>query len=60
MNISESLSEIKNYIDGKFERNEQKSLTVINPQNGKTISSLPLSTYTDVNKAVQAAKRVFD
>lgn len=59
MNISESLSEIKNYIDGKFERNGQKSLTIVNPQNGNAISSLPLSTYNDVDKAVQAAKKAF-
>ena len=59
MNISESLSEVKNFIDGKFEKNRQKSLTIINPQNGNTISSIPLSTYTDVDRAVQAAKKAF-
>lgn len=59
MNLTTTLSEVKNYINGKFERNGQKSMDVISPIDGSKISTLPLSTYNDVDKAVQAAKNAF-
>ena len=59
MNLTAQLSEVKNYIDGKFERNGQSSMDVISPIDGSVISTLPLSTYDDVDKAVQAAKSAF-
>jgi malonate-semialdehyde dehydrogenase (acetylating)/methylmalonate-semialdehyde dehydrogenase len=64
MQISESFSKVKNYINGEFiprtiGRNELESLDVINPQNGAVISSLPLSTYDDVDKAVKAATKAY-
>ena len=59
MNLTAQLSKVKNYIDGKFERNGQSSMDVISPIDGSIISTLPLSTYDDVDKAVQAAKRAF-
>jgi len=59
MNLTAELSEVKNYIDGKFERNGQNSMDVISPLDGSVISSLPLSTTQDVDAAVQAAKRAF-
>jgi malonate-semialdehyde dehydrogenase (acetylating)/methylmalonate-semialdehyde dehydrogenase len=57
MHVSETLSEVKNYIDGKFERNGQKSMDVVSPSDGSKISSIPLSTTQDVDAAVQAAKK---
>ncbi len=59
MNLTAELSEVKNYIDGKFERNGQNSMEVISPLDGSVISTLPLSTIHDVDAAVQAAKRAF-
>ena len=59
MNVSETLSEVKNYIDGKFERNGQNSMDVISPLDGSKISSIPLSTDQDVDNAVKAAKKAF-
>lgn len=59
MNLTAELSEVKNYINGKFERNGQKSMDVISPLDGRVISTLPLSTTQDVDAAVQAAKLAF-
>ena len=59
MNLTATLSEVKNYINGQFERNDQSSMDVISPIDGSVISTLPLSTYSDVDKAVQAAKKAF-
>ncbi len=52
--------EVKNFINGKFERNNQNSMDVISPIDGSIISSLPLSTYNDVDKAVKAAGKAFN
>jgi len=59
MNITEKLPEVKNYINGKFERNGQNFLDVISPSDGSIISTVPLSTFKDVDKAVQSAARAF-
>ena len=59
MNLTAQLSEVKNYINGKFEQNGQDSMEVISPLDGRVISTLPLSTTRDVDAAVQAAKRAF-
>ena len=59
MNVSETLSEVKNFINGKFERNGQTSMDVISPLDGSKISTIPLSTTQDVDAAVQAAKKAF-
>ncbi len=59
MNLTAELSEVKNYIDGKFERNGQNSMDVISPLDGSKISTLTLSTDQDVDHAVKAAKKAF-
>src|SRR5210317_851063 len=59
MNLTAELSQVKNYINGKFERNGHNSMDVISPLDGSVISTLPLSTSQDVDAAVQAAKRAF-
>lgn len=51
--------EVKNFINGKFERNGHVSMDVMSPIDGSIISTLPLSNYTDVDKAVKAAKKAF-
>jgi malonate-semialdehyde dehydrogenase (acetylating)/methylmalonate-semialdehyde dehydrogenase len=51
--------QVKNFIDGKFERNGQSSMDVMNPLDGSIITTLPLSTYEDVDKAVKAAEKAF-
>ncbi|MEQ3795297.1 CoA-acylating methylmalonate-semialdehyde dehydrogenase [Gilvirhabdus luticola] len=53
------LSNVKNYIDGKFEINSQNLMDVISPLDGSVISNLPLSTAKDVDSAVKAAKKAF-
>jgi len=51
--------DVQNFIDGKFIKNEQPTMKVISPIDGSVISNLPLSTYNDVDKAVQAAKKAY-
>lgn len=51
--------EVKNFIDGKFERNGHVSMDVMSPIDGSIISSLPLSDYNDVDKAVKVAQKAF-
>ncbi len=52
-------SPVENFINGQFEKSNQKEMEVINPADGHVISSLPLSTYNDVDKAVKAAENAF-
>jgi len=59
METKEKQSEVKNFINGKFERNGQTALNVESPIDGTIISTIPMSTYDDVDKAVQAAKEAF-
>ncbi|MGB5462550.1 MAG: aldehyde dehydrogenase family protein, partial [Aureibaculum sp.] len=51
--------EVKNFINGKFERNGHASMEVMSPLDGSIISTLPLSNYEDVDKAVKAAQKAF-
>ena len=49
----------KNYIEGKFEESRYKEIEVLSPTDGRVISSVPLSNYDAVDKAVSAAKKAF-
>ncbi|MDG1914004.1 MAG: CoA-acylating methylmalonate-semialdehyde dehydrogenase [Crocinitomix sp.] len=60
METKEKMDEVKNFINGKFERNGQKTMNVESPIDGAIISSIPLSTYADVDKAVQAASEAYN
>jgi len=51
--------EVKNFIDGKFERNGHLSMDVMSPIDGSIISTLPLSNYKDVDKAVKSAQKAY-
>jgi len=57
--VPKNISEVKNYINGKFERNNQNSMDVLSPIDGSKISTIPLSTREDVDAAVEAAKNAF-
>jgi len=50
---------IKNYIEGKFEVINYNELDVLSPLDGHKISSVPLSNYTAIDKAVSSAKKAF-
>jgi malonate-semialdehyde dehydrogenase (acetylating)/methylmalonate-semialdehyde dehydrogenase len=50
---------VKNYINGSFEPTYQKTLEVLSPLDGSVISTVPLSSAADLDKAVQAAKAAF-
>ncbi|MFB6306569.1 MAG: CoA-acylating methylmalonate-semialdehyde dehydrogenase [Flavobacteriales bacterium] len=51
--------EVKNYVKGNFNKNGQDTMPVISPLDGSTISNVPMSTYDDLDKAVQAASDAF-
>ncbi len=51
--------EVKNFINGKYERNGQKSMDVVSPLDGKIISTLPMSGYAELDLAVKAAQEAF-
>ena len=51
--------EVKNYINGNFKENSNASMDVITPLTGEKISSLPLSTYNDLDEAVKAAETAY-
>ncbi len=51
--------EVKNYINGEFVSCNNARIDVDSPLTGKVISTVPLSTYHDVDEAVKAAKNAF-
>jgi len=51
--------EIKNFINGEFVANASGRLDVNSPLNGEIISTVPLSTSSDLDQAVSAAKKAF-
>jgi len=50
----------KNFINGEFEVNQEKTMDVFSPLDGKIISKVPLSGYEALDKAVEAAEAAFD
>ncbi len=50
---------VENFIDGKFQKNSQPTLDVLNPATGDVISTVPLSNSKNVDDAVQAAAKAF-
>lgn len=59
MSTVATFPEVKNYVNGAFEKNAQATIDVLSPLDGKSISSVPMSTYNDLDKAVIAAKKAF-
>lgn len=52
-------SSLKNYIEGEFVEQDLETMEVLSPIDGNTISSVPLSGYDAVDKAVLSAKKAF-
>lgn len=50
---------VKNFINGKFERNGEPSMDVLSPLDGSVISTMPMSGNKEVNAAVEAAAKAF-
>lgn len=59
MSASTKYPEVKNYIGGEFTANGQRRMEVDSPLDGSLLSSVPLSTYSDLDKAVQAAQAAY-
>ncbi len=54
------LSKVKNFINGDFiETTEPKEIDVINPSEGKVISTVPMSSIKELDVAVKAAKAAY-
>ena len=51
--------EVKNFINGQFEKNGQPTMDVLSPLDGSVISHVPMSGKTDLDQAVEAAQRAF-
>lgn len=49
----------KNYINGNFENGQHKTMDVYSPLDDSCISTVPLSTSSDLDKAVKAAQQAF-
>lgn len=52
-------TQVKNLINGQKLRNDQTSMDIISPIDGSVISNLPMSNSSDVDAAVEAAKKAF-
>lgn len=53
-------SAIQNYINGQFvSASTSRTMDVISPIDGKLLSTVPMSSYQDLDSAVQAAKAAF-
>src|SRR4051812_26082325 len=51
---------IQNYVDGKFvDTASERKLDVISPVDGALLSTVPMSSASDLNNAVAAAKKAF-
>ncbi len=51
--------DVKNYIAGNFTKNGHRTLNILNPSNGKVISTVPLSGKKDLDEAVNAAAKIY-
>jgi len=50
---------LRNFIDGEWVDSEGETKDVVNPANGKTIATVPISTEDEINEAVEAAKEAY-
>ncbi|HJT18805.1 MAG TPA: CoA-acylating methylmalonate-semialdehyde dehydrogenase [Thermoanaerobaculia bacterium] len=58
IDVSTKYPDVRNYIGGSFvDGNGSKYLDVTNPANGTVISRVPLSPSSEIDRAVQAAKK---
>lgn len=59
MSVESKYPEVKNYIGGDFTANGQKRMDVDCPIDGSVLSTVPLSTYNDLDAAVKAAEAAY-
>lgn len=60
LNMTEQLKQLNNLIGGKWVPSSSSySETVFNPATGEAIHTVPLSTFEDIDQAVQAARVAF-
>ena len=59
MAVTSTHPTVKNFINGKFERNGEPSMDVLSPLDGSVISTMPMSGNKEVNAAVEAAAAAF-
>ena len=53
-------SPVQNFINGQFEKTSSiKTMEVVSPLDGNLLSTVPLSSASDLNNAVAAAKKAF-
>src|SRR5579885_453758 len=58
IDVSTKYPDVRNYIGGSFvDGNGSKYLDVTNPADGTVISRVPLSPASEIDRAVQAAKK---
>lgn len=53
------ISEVKNYIGGKFTNGTKKTIDIVSPLDGVTLAHAPASTMSELNSAVEAAQAAF-
>lgn len=53
------ISEVKNYIGGKFTNGTKKTIDIVSPIDGVTLAHAPVSTMSELNTAVEAAQAAF-
>jgi malonate-semialdehyde dehydrogenase (acetylating)/methylmalonate-semialdehyde dehydrogenase len=59
--VEKNYGRVKNYIDGEFvESNSERTKDVINPATTEVIASVPMSTKSEVEQAVDAAHEAFE
>jgi len=60
MAVEAAVKTIRNYVGGKWvEPETSERLDITNPANGEALAQVPLSTTSDVDRAVQAARDAF-
>lgn len=57
--VAGTVSEVQNFVGGKLKSSQSKKMDVLSPLTGETIAEVPLSTYAELDEAVQAAKKAF-
>lgn len=55
----EKAKETNNFVNGEFVSTNSPRIDVISPIDGSVISTVPMSTHDDLDKAVQAARAAF-
>ena len=57
--VAGAISEVQNFVGGKLKSSQSRKIDVLSPLTGETIAEVPLSTYTELDEAVQSAQKAF-